>query len=603
MSSAKPAPQQAAAAAAKQPAARGAAPRGLAADVTPRIPGSAAKAALDAAKGMPGWKAVRLLLGEALAADASAVLFTAVGKTVSRSWRVGDAWQSPDTLAVDEAAAAFAALRQLSPAAPAGLEETEFVVTARKLPRRPCRVESRAVPQGEQVLVVLGSELGQPGGATAGQPFSAALSRLVPSFLKRTPPTPTRDPTLPVVALEATAADAAARQSAIAESDGYAAACDLVAAAVRDRAGVIRIEIGPQGALVQFDVDGVAAAAPALDGPVVAAVAGVLKSAAGFDPQGRGPHIGRVAAVVQGKPWACTVSARRGSGGERVELVIDHVRPKFKTLADAGVPDAVTARIKEFLLLESGLIVLAAPRRGGLSTLFDGVINTADRLLRDYVLLEDAATPRPEIPNVKPVRWDSRAGTPPVSALESALREYPNVLAACDLEDADLARRLVAEAGDGKLVIVGLRGNDAAEGIARLVALGVEPQVLAGVLLGAVGTRLLRKLCPKCRREYLPGVELLAALKIDPGSTVTLFRAAEAGCPVCNGTGYLGRTAICELAAGPTLRAALAKGADAKVLRQAATTDGMVTISNEARRLVAAGVTSFEEVQRVFRKA
>ena len=596
MASTKRASQQAAAAAPKQAAAA----RGPAAVVSPLSGGAAAKAALDAAKAMPGWKAASLLLGEALAAAHTAVLFTAAGKAVTRSGRLGDSWQSPDMLAGAEDSAAIAALKHL---APAGQDAPEFVVTARRLPRRPCRVEVRAAPQGEQVLVLLGPELAPPERAALGGALSGAVSRLLPSFFKRTPPPSGRDPTLPVVTLEATGADAAARQAAIAGSAGYDATCDLVAAAVRDRAGVIRIEAGPQGPTVQFDVDGVAASAPVLERAAIVAVAGVLKAATTSDPQGRGPHLGRLTAKVQGTPWACTVSAGRSSVGDRIELVIDHVRPTFKTLADAGVPDHVSSRIKEFLSLESGLIVIAAPRRGGLSTLFDGVINAADRLLRDYVLLEDAAAPRPEIPNVRPFRWDSRAGAAPVSALEAALRQYPNVLAACDLEDAELARRLVAEAADGKLVIIGLRGADAADGIARLVALGVEPQAVAGVLLGSVGLRLLRKLCPKCRREHLPGAELLAALKIDPGSPVTLFRAAEAGCPVCTGTGYLGRTAMCELAAGPTLRAALAKGSDAKVLRQAAAKDGMVTIVDEARRLVAAGVTSFDEVQRVFRKA
>lgn len=599
MASMKPAPQQAAATAPQRTAGRPAA-RGPAAAVSALSGGAGAKAALGAAKAMPGWKSASVLLGEALAAAHTAVLFSAAGKTVTRSGRLGDSWQPPETLAGAEDGAGITALKKLADAGEAGME---FVVSARKMPRRPCRVEVRGVPQGEQVLVLLGPELSQSGREAGGGALSAAVSRLVPSFLRRTAPPPERDPTLPVVALEATGPDAATRQAAIAESAGYATACDLVAAAVRDRAGVVRIEAGPQGPTVQFDVDGVAAAAPSLDRAAIAAVAGVLKSAAGSDPQGRGRQLGRVTAVVQGKPWACTVSSVRGTGGERIELVIDHARPTFKTLADAGVPDHVSARIKEFLLLESGLIILAAPRRGGLSTLFDGVINAADRLLRDYVLLEDAAAPRPEIANVRPFRWDSGAGTAPVSALDAALRQYPNVLLACDLEDAELARRLVAEAGDGKLVIVGLRGADAVEGIARLVALGVEPQAVAGVLLGSVGTRLLRKLCPKCRREHLPGAEQLAALKIDPGATVTLFRAAEAGCPVCTGTGYLGRTPICELAAGPTLRAAIAKGADAKVLRQAAAKDGMVTISNEARRLVTAGVTSFDEVQRAFRKA
>ena len=81
---------------------------------------------------------------------------------------------------------------------------------------------------------------------------------------------------------------------------------------------------------------------------------------------------------------------------------------------------------------------------------------------------------------------------------------------------------------------------------------------------------------------------------------MTLFRPARAGCSVCTGTGYLGRTAACELAAGPTLQAYVAKKADAGVLRKAAVKDGMVSIMQDAIAKAARGVTSIEEVQRVF---
>ena len=127
--------------------------------------------------------------------------------------------------------------------------------------------------------------------------------------------------------------------------------------------------------------------------------------------------------------------------------------------------------------------------------------------------------------------------------------------------------------------------------------------MLARVLLGAVGSQLVRKLCPKCRQEYFPAIETLVKLKIDLGADVTLFRAAPGGCAACTGTGYLGRTAACELAAGPTLREYVARAADADVLRKAAAKDGMASIRRAAITKAARGVTSIEEVQRVFRKA
>ena len=603
MAAAKPVPPQAAASSGKKGKAPAPTRPGPLAVV--RALSETAQEPLAEAKGMSGWRDARLVIGAALEEGDSALLLELRDRAVGLRRRSGDAWQPAEALSCEDPGAAFVAFRKLAVPAPAGKEEPEFEISARKVPRRVCRVAARPGAKGEQVLVVLGPELPAPPRRTLGQRLAALFGRL--NVFRKKPPPPERDPSLPRVALSATGSQAAVRTEAAAEADGYELACDLVAAAVRERAGAIAFEAGPQGVAVRLDVDGVARPVPKLEPALpldkagVAAAVGALKAVAGFDPKQREPQADKVTATVESKPWACTVSGRRGAAGERLEVVIDHVRPKFKTLADIGMSEAVAGRMQEFLKLESGLLLLAAPRGGGLSTLFDGVITAADRLLRDFVVLEDAAAPGTDIQNLRPVRWDSRAGGKPATALESALREYANVITTCDLEDADLAQRLVAQAGDGKLVIVGVRAADAAEGIARLHGWGVDPQAVGRVLLGAVGVRLVRKLCPKCRQEFFPAVPALQKYGLDPDVAVTLFRPAKSGCPVCTGTGYLGRTAACELAAGPTVQAYAAKKADAGVLRKAAAKDGMVSMLHDAIAKAARGVTAVEEVQRVFK--
>jgi len=560
-----------------------------------------AKTALAEAKGLPGWKPALKLLGAALAAGDTAVLLECRGQAVLHRRRVRDAWQAAAPAAVEDAVAAFAALRKLAVPVSAGQDEPEYEVGARKFPARSCRVAARAIPGGEEVLVLVGAEKPRDGESRFVRRLKAGLGRLVPAFLRRKNVVD-QGRRLPNVTLEPVGPDAASRQAALVDADGYVPACELVAAAVQDRVESIIFEAGPQGVSVQFEVDGIARPAPTMDAAEVKAIVGVIHAVAGIDPKARDRQSAKLTALVEGKSWPCSVSARRSSTGARIEVVIEQGRPKFKTLSDLGMPTAVGDRVQEMLKFESGVLLVTAPRRGGLSTLFDGVIGAADRLMRDFILLEDAAAPRPEIQNVKPVRWDSRTAGKPTDALEAALREYPNVLATCDLEDAELAKRLVAQAAEGRLVILGLRAADASDGIARLLALGAEPQRLGRGLLGVVGSQLVRKLCPKCRQEYFPPIETLAKLKIDLGADVTLFRADPAGCPVCTGTGYFGRTAAFEVAGGPTVQAYVAKGADADVLRKAAAKDGMAPMVHDAIAKAARGVTSVEEVQRVFRK-
>ena len=126
------------------------------------------------------------------------------------------------------------------------------------------------------------------------------------------------------------------------------------------------------------------------------------------------------------------------------------------------------------------------------------------------------------------------------------------------------------------------------------------PDLLARTLLGSLSQRLVRKLCPKCREEIEITPEMVAKYKKTKEELATLKRPSETGCHICSGTSYFGRTAIFELASGETLRKAVAKKADAQVLRQAATKDGMKPMRDEGMRLVLDGTTAMEEMQRVF---
>ena len=559
----------------------------------PRVDATAEQvAARKDAAGLPGFKPLAAVFGEALAASATAVLLEVGGKQqVSMRWRVDNVWRAAEPFPGEAGLAAVAAAKKLAGplvAGEGGEQAGGFVVAGAGV-RRPCRLSVRPAGSGEQVLVLIGGEL--PPEPSAG--LAGMLGRIVPGLRSKAGDA-AESQSLPAVSF---AADRGAGM------DGLAAACQLLAAAIHGRAGEIVIEANRDQASVHHDVDGVWRPVVTLGRQEAAAVAAVFKAVAGIEGRDRGGRqSGRCDIVVDGKPWPCTISMQAVPTGTRLLVAHDYGRPKFKTLADTGMPEPLVQRVRELVALESGVLVVATPKRNGLSTLFDGVLTAADRMLRDFVSLEDAAAPRTDVQNVRPVRWDAAAGVSPGAALDQALREYPRVLVACDLKDPELAQRLVAQAAEGLLVIVGVRGADAADGIATLASLGITPDQLGRLLLGSIAGRLVRKLCPKCREDYLPTPDEIAKLKLDPGARPTLHRALQGGCGVCGQTGYLGRTGIFEIATGRTVNKAVAAGADAAVIRQAATKDGMNPLSREARRLVAEGITSLDEIQRVFRK-
>jgi hypothetical protein len=307
---------------------------------------------------------------------------------------------------------------------------------------------------------------------------------------------------------------------------------------------------------------------------------------------------GRFALKVDGKTQGCRVSCGNAGEGRQLAIQIESPAAAFKALPALGMPEPMATRIGELLAAERGLILVSSPAGSGLSTTFDLVVESGDRLLRDFISIEDAARPAREIQNVKPAKFDARTGVTPLAALADAMREYPAVIVARDVRDKELVGELVRLVGEGKLVIMSLKASDAVEAVGRVLACGVDPKSLGAALLGSVSQRLVRRLCPKCREELPPPEPLLARLKLTAEQLPKIFKASADGCRICQGSGYLGRTGLFELASGGALRRLIAAGGTSEQLRQAAVKDGMQPLRDAGMQLVVDGVTSLEEIQR-----
>ena len=402
-------------------------------------------------------------------------------------------------------------------------------------------------------------------------------------------------------------------------TEGIEEAKKILQMAVSSRASTVLMEWSPTDVNLRHEVDGVWmprrmkasggsrrraevwADEPPMERHAAEAALLSLKVLCGLDPkERRGRLAGTFAVDVEGKPRTCKLMVQSAPTGEQVLIGVDTPTVVFKSMGDLGVPKPISDTISHLLGLEKGLVVLSSPAASGLSTTFDVVVSAADRLLRDFISIEDAAAPPREIQNVKPVRFDARANVTPLTALEAAMREYPSGIVTRDLRDKELALELIKHADDSKLVVISLRASDAIDAVSKLLAVGIPPDLLARTLLGSLSQRLVRKICPKCREEIETTPEMLAKFKKTKEELPTFKRPSETGCRICSGTSYFGRTAIFELASGETLRMAIAKKADAQVLRQAAAKDGLKPMRDEGMRLVLDGTTAMEEMQRIF---
>jgi len=427
---------------------------------------------------------------------------------------------------------------------------------------------------------------------------------------------------LPAVSLLAlggkTADDNKSRLEQATATPGFEETKKVMQGAIMARASTMMLEWTPTVVNVRHEVDGVWMAprelksggsrrnpevwgdAAPLERQIGDSVLATLKTVAGLEPkERRGRLTGTFALQVDGKPRNCKLAVQTAPTGEQMIVQIESSATLFKGMADLGVPQPTADRVAQLLTLEHGLFLISSPAGSGLSTTFDVLVLSADRLLRDFVSIEDAAAPTRELQNVKQARYDARADLTPVAVLQQVMREYPRAVVTRDLRDKQLAVEMAKLADDQQLVIISMKAADAVEAVARFQACGVPPEQLANSLLGSLSQRLVRKLCPKCREQYPTPPEDLARFKKTIEELPHLYKASETGCRLCCGTSYYGRTAIFELASGETVRKAIAQKTDLATLRKAALKDGMKPMQEQGIRLVLEGVTSFKEMQRV----
>jgi type II secretory ATPase GspE/PulE/Tfp pilus assembly ATPase PilB-like protein len=188
-----------------------------------------------------------------------------------------------------------------------------------------------------------------------------------------------------------------------------------------------------------------------------------------------------------------------------------------------------------------------------------------------------------------------RAGLTFPAALRAFVRQDPDVIMIGEMRDDETAAVGVSAALAGQTVFATVHSNDAARTIDRLVELGVARHSLAAALTAVVAQRLVRKLCSFCRQPAAVPGHIRTML---PGNAATWY--VPAGCAACDETGYSGRTGIFEvLEADDPIREAIAAGASSAALAHIAAERGHRSLYHDAAAKIVAGITSFNEVERV----
>jgi len=231
-----------------------------------------------------------------------------------------------------------------------------------------------------------------------------------------------------------------------------------------------------------------------------------------------------------------------------------------------------------------GIVLVTGPTGSGKTTTLYAALGQIDAATSNVLTVEDPV--EYDLPGISQIQVNAKIDMSFAVALRAILRQDPDVIMIGEIRDLETAQIAVQASLTGHLVLATLHTNDAVSALTRLTDMGVERFLLASSLLGVLAQRLVRRLCPDCRR---PSAQ-------EPG----LFEAA--GCPACNHTGYRGRTGIHELyIVDDAQRSLIHEGAGEQQLRVAAQRAGMKLMREDGERWVQGGQTSREEIIRVTR--
>ncbi len=306
------------------------------------------------------------------------------------------------------------------------------------------------------------------------------------------------------------------------------------------------------------------------------------------------PQDGRFTQVVDG----CTLDVRVSSlpmvHGEKIVIrILSTGQIALRKITDLGMSDYNYQLFESMLRVPHGVILVTGPTGSGKTTTLYAALGEIARPNVNVVTVEDPV--EKAIDGINQCQVNVKAGMTFAAALRSILRQDPDIVMIGEMRDTETADIGIRAAITGHLVLSTLHTNDAASTVVRLVDMGVASYMVATSLIGVIAQRLVKVLCPDCKRPRMSTEEENELMKIP--SSIQIYEPV--GCPSCNNTGYKGRTAIHEIIhCTAKVSAIIAAGGGKEEIEAAAKANGTKLLRDNAAELVQAGQTSIDELVR-----
>jgi len=377
-------------------------------------------------------------------------------------------------------------------------------------------------------------------------------------------------------------------------SPGVQLVTSMVEQAARQRASDIHIEAKEDSVRVRFRIDGSLYEKFTYSIHLLPAIMARLKIIGGMDiAEKRKPQDGRFTILVDKREYDIRVSVLPTVYGEKCVMRLAQKKALTRNKSELGFSPSELQAFDDILKNPNGILLVTGPTGSGKSTTLYTALSELNKEDVNIVTVEDPV--EANIDGINQVQVNVKAELTFASALRSILRQDPDIIMIGEIRDGETAQIAVQASITGHLVVSTLHTNSAAGSINRLINMGVEGYLLADSLVGIIAQRLVRRLCPYCKKPHSITDTERRIMGIRADVNPEIYEPV--GCERCDNTGYSGRIGIYEIMKiTPPLKELISKNASVSELKQMGMREGMHTLRQSATMLVIKGITSVHEM-------
>jgi len=372
----------------------------------------------------------------------------------------------------------------------------------------------------------------------------------------------------------------------------------LVNAIIMDavKVGASDLHFEPEGQFVRlrYRVDGVLQQIRAFHKDYWPAISVRIKIVSGMNiADTRNPQDGRMGLNVAGREVDFRVASHPTVHGENIVIRVLDKQKSLKPLDELGFSEHNVKVMNTLLKRPEGIIVITGPTGSGKTTTLYAMLGSINNIGVNIMTLEDPV--EYELPLIRQSSIREAGGMGFSDGVRSILRQDPDIVFIGEVRDMDTATMALRAAMTGHQVYTTLHTNDALGAVPRLIDLGLSQSMLAGHIIGILAQRLIRRLCPHCKKARQATEDECKILGVDGDDAPQIYDPV--GCHMCNNPGYRGRVATIEiLAFNEKLDELISRDASRYELKEAAIASGFKTMSDDGVGKVLAGETSIEEL-------